>query len=36
MGDPDNGASPGTSFKNLPEEWVCRECGASQDQFEKI
>ena len=35
-GDPDNGVSPDTRFKDLPEEWVCPECGASQDQFEKI
>ena len=35
-GDPDSGIAPGTAFKDLPEDWVCPECGAGQDQFEKI
>jgi rubredoxin len=35
-GDPDNGIEVGTSFEGLPDEWVCPECGASKDQFEKI
>jgi len=36
MGDPDNGISPGTSFENLPDDWICPVCGAPKDQFEKI
>ncbi|MDN3511396.1 MAG: rubredoxin [Candidatus Jettenia sp.] len=36
IGDPDYGVSPGTSFRNLPGDWVCPVCGAPQDQFEKI
>ncbi len=35
-GDPDNGVEPGTAFADLPEEWVCPLCGASQDNFEKL
>lgn len=35
LGDPDNGVAPGTSFHDLPEEWVCPECGAGKDAFEK-
>jgi rubredoxin len=35
-GDPDNGIDPGTAFKDLPDDWVCPVCGASQDQFEKV
>jgi rubredoxin len=35
-GDPDNGIEPGTSFDDLPEDWVCPVCGASKDQFEKV
>jgi len=35
-GDADNGIDPGTSFEDLPEDWVCPVCGASKDQFEKI
>ncbi len=35
-GDPDNGIAPGTAFAQLPEDWVCPDCGAPKDQFEKI
>lgn len=34
VGDPDNGVEPGTSFTDLPEEWVCPDCGAPQSDFE--
>jgi rubredoxin len=34
-GDPDNGIAPGTTFDNLPEDWVCPLCGVGKDQFEK-
>jgi len=34
-GDVENGIAPGTSFEDLPEDWVCPECGAGKDQFEK-
>ena len=34
-GDPDHGVDPGTAFENLPEQWVCPECGAAKDMFEK-
>ena len=32
-GDPDNGVVAGTAFEDLPEDWVCPVCGASQDDF---
>lgn len=35
-GDPENGIEPGTSFEDLPDDWVCPECGAPKDQFEKM
>lgn len=35
-GDPDNGVPPGTSFENIPEDWVCPLCGATKDEFEKV
>ncbi len=34
-GDPDNGVAPGTSFEDLPEDWVCPVCGADKTMFEK-
>ncbi len=36
IGDIDNRANPGTSFDDLPADWVCPVCGAPKDQFEKI
>ena len=35
-GDPDNGIDPGTSFEDLPDDWVCPVCGATKDQFERL
>jgi len=32
-GDPDNGVEPGTTFEDLPDDWVCPVCGAGKDQF---
>jgi rubredoxin len=34
--DPDNGIKPGTAFEDLPDSWVCPECGVGKDMFEKI
>jgi len=34
-GDPDNGIEPGTAFEELPDDWVCPECGAGKDLFSK-
>ena len=35
-GDPENGIAPGTAFEDLPEDWVCPECSAGKDMFEKV
>jgi rubredoxin len=32
-GDPENGVEPGTAFEDLPEDWLCPECGVGTDQF---
>jgi flavin reductase (DIM6/NTAB) family NADH-FMN oxidoreductase RutF len=34
-GDPDSGIKPGTSFEDLPDNWVCPVCGVDKSQFEK-
>lgn len=34
-GDPDNGIPPGTSFEDLPDDWLCPVCGVSKDEFEE-
>ena len=36
VGDPDNGVQAGTAFEDLPDDWVCPECGAGKDQFEPV
>jgi rubredoxin len=35
-GDPEHGVDPGTPFEDLPDDWVCPECGAGKDLFEKL
>ncbi len=32
-GDPDNGVAPGTPFEQVPDDWVCPECGAEKSEF---
>ena len=34
-GDPDNGVKPGTAWEDVPASWVCPDCGATVDEFEK-
>jgi len=33
LGDPDNGILAGTSFEDLPDEWICPVCSATSDLF---
>ena len=32
-GDPENGVQPGTSCEEVPDDWVCPECGVGKDEF---
>jgi flavin reductase (DIM6/NTAB) family NADH-FMN oxidoreductase RutF/rubredoxin len=34
-GDPDHGVEPGTSFEDVPSDWVCPVCGAGKSSFNK-
>ena len=36
VGDPDNGVAAGTAFEDLPDDWVCPECGVGKDEFEPV
>ncbi len=36
VGDSTQGITPGTAFEDLPDTWVCPECGVGKDMFEKI
>ena len=35
-GDPEGDIAPGTSFDDLPDDWVCPECGVGKDMFEAV
>jgi rubredoxin len=35
-GDPTSGIAPGTAFADLPDTWVCPDCGATKADFEPI
>ena len=35
-GDPDGDIDAGTAFSDLPDDWVCPECGASKDDFSPV
>ena len=34
-GDPEADIPPGTSFADLPEDWVCPLCGVGKEDFEE-
>lgn len=36
LGDPDNGVEPGTSFEDVPSDWVCPLCGVPKEDFDPI
>ena len=35
-GEPFGNIPPSTSFEDLPENWVCPDCGLGKEKFEKI
>ena len=35
-GDSDNGIAPGTPFEQLPDSWLCPECGAPKSEFKEV
>jgi flavin reductase (DIM6/NTAB) family NADH-FMN oxidoreductase RutF/rubredoxin len=35
-GDSDGGIEPGTSFEDLPDDWVCPVCGVGKDRFKPV
>jgi len=36
LGDPESNIKPGTSFEDLPDNWVCPVCGAGKKAFKKV
>ena len=35
VGDTDGGVAAGTAFEDIPDDWVCPECGVGKDAFEE-
>jgi rubredoxin len=35
-GDPDNGVPPGTDWDEVPDGWVCPECGVGKEMFSEL
>ena len=36
LGSPKEGIEPKTKWEDIPEDWVCPDCGATKDQFEMV
>ena len=36
QGDPDGGIAPGTRWEDVPDDFVCPECGATKHEFVMI
>lgn len=32
-GDPDSGIAPGTRWEDIPDDWICPDCGATKSDF---
>jgi len=35
-GWPDDGIKPGTRWDDVPNDWICPDCGVNKDDFEMI
>jgi rubredoxin---NAD+ reductase len=35
-GDPESGISPGTAWKDVPEDWKCPDCNAGKSDFDMV
>ncbi|WP_454743500.1 rubredoxin [Cupriavidus necator] len=35
-GIPEEGIAPGTKWEDVPEDWICDDCGAGKSDFEMI
>lgn len=36
IGDIEHGIPAGTSFEELPKDWICPPCGAGKEHFSKM
>jgi rubredoxin len=35
-GDSAAGIEPGTSFEELPDDWICPDCGVGKEEFTRL
>ncbi|HNZ50179.1 MAG TPA: rubredoxin [Bacilli bacterium] len=33
VGDETQGIAPGTAFEDLPDDWLCPDCGVGKENF---
>lgn len=36
LGIPEEGIAPGTPIADIPDDWMCPDCGATKDDFDEI
>ena len=36
LGDPVTGIRPGTRWEDVPDDWVCPECGTPKSEFDMV
>ncbi|HUC10537.1 MAG TPA: rubredoxin [Stellaceae bacterium] len=36
LGLPEHGIAPGTRWADLPDDWVCPDCGTPKSRFEMV
>jgi rubredoxin len=36
LGDPANGLGPGTRWEDVPNDWICPDCGMAKSEFEMV
>lgn len=35
-GDPAEGLAPGTRWADIPDDWICPQCGTDKSEFEMV
>ena len=35
-GLPEEGIAPGTRWQDIPEDWICPDCGTAKESFEML
>ncbi|MFP6838802.1 MAG: rubredoxin [Pseudohongiellaceae bacterium] len=36
LGLPEDGIAPGTGWDEIPDDWMCPDCGAGKEDFEMV